>query len=73
MALPSLPYKGGVAERERSCLSSGNAEDPDSQKVILESGGTFYFSRASARSTAMLRTMPGTCNVASDNDVIGNT
>ena len=26
----------GVAERERSCLASGNAEDPDSRKVILD-------------------------------------
>ena len=30
------PYKEGVAERERSCLPSGNAEGPDSHKVILD-------------------------------------
>ncbi len=32
-------YKGGVVERERACLPPGNAEDPDSQKVILDTCG----------------------------------
>ena len=38
MALGSRrnPYKEGVAEREHACLSVGNAEGPDSQKVILD-------------------------------------
>ncbi len=43
------PYKGGVAEREHPCLPSGNAEDPDSQKVILDKCVSGPLNRLSGR------------------------
>ncbi len=36
------PHTGEVAEGEGACLPSGNAEDRDSQKVILDNSDWIY-------------------------------